>query len=201
MAVRPVALKKPQAASETDSQLFDTHPELRLEFRHVREALKQGYDRPFLLIDTEIVRNKVRRFKSALPRVHPHYAVKANPDPRVLKVLIEEGAGFEIASIAELDVLPAGRGLVVERGGRQQLAGRRPQVADVGAGVAELLVEAQMGDEAVVGRLEAHADLEGVVDLRVAERGVGAEDGARAGRRAGERPGAVGGHHVAGGVH
>ena len=105
MAVRPVALKKPQAASETDSQLFDTHPELRLEFRHVREALKQGYDRPFLLIDTEIVRNKVRRFKSALPRVHPHYAVKANPDPRVLKVLIEEGAGFEIASIAELDVL------------------------------------------------------------------------------------------------
>ena len=105
MAVRPVALKKPQAASETDSQLFDTHPELRLEFRHVREALKQGYDRPFLLIDTEIVRNKVRRFRSALPRVHPHYAVKANPDPRVLKVLIEEGAGFEIASIAELDVL------------------------------------------------------------------------------------------------
>jgi len=105
MAVRPVALKKPQAASETDSQLFDTHPEIRLEFGHVREALKQGYDRPFLLIDTEIVRNKVRRFKSALPRVHPHYAVKANPDPRVLKVLIEEGAGFEIASIAELDVL------------------------------------------------------------------------------------------------
>lgn len=105
MAVRPVALKKPQAASETDSQLFDTHPELRLEFRHVREALREGYDRPFVLIDTEIVRNKVRRFRSALPRVHPHYAVKANPDPRVLKVLIEEGAGFEIASIAELDVL------------------------------------------------------------------------------------------------
>jgi ornithine decarboxylase len=105
MAVRPVVLKKPQAASETDSHLFDTHPEIRLEFSHVREALKQGYDRPFLLIDTEIVRNKVRRFKGALPRVQPHYAVKANPDPRVLKVLIEEGAGFEIASIAELDVL------------------------------------------------------------------------------------------------
>jgi len=37
--------------------------------------------------------------------VHPHYAVKANPDPRVLKTLIEEGTGFEIASIAELDLL------------------------------------------------------------------------------------------------
>lgn len=105
MAVRPVALRKPQAATETDSHLFDTHPEIRLEFSHVREALKQGYSRPFLLIDTEIVRNKIRRFKGAMPRVQPHYAVKANPDPRVLKVLIEEGAGFEIASIAELDLL------------------------------------------------------------------------------------------------
>jgi ornithine decarboxylase len=105
MAVRPVALKKSQAATETDSHLFDTHPEIRLEFQHVRDALKQGYTKPFLLVDTEIVRNKIRRFKAALPRVHPHYAVKANPDPRVLKVLIEEGAGFEIASIAELDIL------------------------------------------------------------------------------------------------
>lgn len=108
MAVRPVALKKPQVTPETDpsqSDLFDTHPEVRLDFSHVREALKQGYSKPFLLVDTEIVRGKVRRFKAAMPRVHPHYAVKANPDPRVLKVLIEEGAGFEIASIAELDLL------------------------------------------------------------------------------------------------
>lgn len=105
MAVRPVALKKSQSSSETDSHLFDTHPEIRLEFGHIQEALKQGYTKPFLLVDTEIVRNKVRRFKAALPRVHPHYAVKANPDLRVLKTMIEEGAGFEIASIAELDIL------------------------------------------------------------------------------------------------
>jgi ornithine decarboxylase len=39
--------------------------------------------------------------------VRPHFAVKANPIPRVLKVLIQEGAGFEIASIAELDILMA----------------------------------------------------------------------------------------------
>jgi ornithine decarboxylase len=107
MAVRPAALKNPPSpAPETDQpQLFDTHPEVRLDFKHVRKALKQGYSRPFLLVDSGIVRNKVRRFKAAMPRVHPHYAVKANPDPRVLKVLIEEGTGFEIASIAELDLL------------------------------------------------------------------------------------------------
>ena len=108
MAVRPVAFKKPQPTPETEhspSPLFDTHPEVRLDFKHVRNALKQGYSKPFLLIDTSLIRNKIRRFKAALPRVHPHYAVKANPDPRVLKVLIDEGAGFEIASVAELDLL------------------------------------------------------------------------------------------------
>src|SRR5574342_657837 len=105
MAVRPAA-QNPQSAPETEqSQLFDTHPEVRLDFKHVRKSLKQGYTRPFLLVDSNIVRTKVRRFKAAMPRVNPHYAVKANPDPRVLKVLIEEGTGFEIASIAELDLL------------------------------------------------------------------------------------------------
>jgi ornithine decarboxylase len=40
-----------------------------------------------------------------MPRVRPHYAVKANPDRRVLKALVQEGAGFEIASTTELDLL------------------------------------------------------------------------------------------------
>ncbi len=105
MAVRSVAVKKQQFAFENDQQLFDTHPEVRLDFDRVREALQQGYAKPFLLVDTSIVRTKARRFKAAMPRVQPHYAVKANPDPLVLKTLIEEGVGFEIASIAELDIL------------------------------------------------------------------------------------------------
>ncbi len=85
--------------------IFDTHPEVSLDFEHVRAALQKGYSKPFLLVDSNIVRNKACRFKAVMPRVHPHYAVKANPDPRVLKALIEEGTGFEIASIAELDLL------------------------------------------------------------------------------------------------
>jgi ornithine decarboxylase len=85
--------------------LFDTHPEVSLNFKHVQNVLKKGYQRPFLLVDSNIVRQKARRFKAAMPRVHPHYAVKANPDHRVLKTLVEEGVGFEIASIAELDLL------------------------------------------------------------------------------------------------
>lgn len=84
---------------------LDTHPEVSLDFRHVREALTSGYAKPFLLIDPDIIRLKYRRFRAAMPRVHAHYAVKANPDRRVVKILAEESAGFEIASTAELDLL------------------------------------------------------------------------------------------------
>ena len=85
---------------------LDSHPEVSLDFSRVKQFLaRHGYKRPVLLMDLDIVRAKTRRFRAALPRVRPHFAVKANPDPRVLKVLIQEGAGFEIASIAELDLL------------------------------------------------------------------------------------------------
>ena len=98
---RQTAVARPQQ----EQQLFDTHPEVSLDFEIVRQAASQKYTRPFLIVDTAIVRTKVRRFRAAMPRVRPHYAVKANPDRRVLKVLVQEGAGFEIASTQELDVL------------------------------------------------------------------------------------------------
>lgn len=76
----------------------------------VREVLRNGYDGPFLLVDPDIIREKYRRFVAAMPRVRVHYAVKANPDPRVVRLLAQEGSAFEMASAAELD-------LVLECGG------------------------------------------------------------------------------------
>src|SRR5678816_1658320 len=93
------------ARQQPQDQLFDTHPEVELGFEIARQAARQKYTRPFLILDTAIVRAKARRFRAAMPRVRPHYAVKANPDRRVLKVLAQEGCGFEIASTAELDLL------------------------------------------------------------------------------------------------
>jgi ornithine decarboxylase len=106
MADRPgsLARNRPQQALSQE-QLFDTHPEVSLDFEIVRQAARQKYTRPFLIVDTAIVREKLRRFRATMPRVRPHYAVKANPDRRLLKVLAQEGAGFEIASTAELDLL------------------------------------------------------------------------------------------------
>jgi ornithine decarboxylase len=106
MGDRPSSLaRNRQQTSLPQEQLFDTHAEVSLDFDIVRQAARQKYTRPFLIIDTAIVRDKLHRFRAAMPRVRPHYAVKANPDRRVLKVLAQEGAGFEIASTAELDLL------------------------------------------------------------------------------------------------
>jgi ornithine decarboxylase len=106
MGDRPSSLaRNRQQPALPQEQLFDTHPEVSLDFEIVRQAARQKYTRPFLILDTAIVREKLRRFRAAMPRVRPHYAVKANPDRRVLKALVQEGAGFEIASTTELDLL------------------------------------------------------------------------------------------------
>jgi len=107
MGDRPSSIRSRSTAvaRQPQEQLFDTHPEVELDFEIARQAASQKYTRPFLILDTAIVRAKARRFRAAMPRVRPHYAVKANPDRRVLKVLAQEGCGFEIASVAELDLL------------------------------------------------------------------------------------------------
>ena len=101
MQMRATALRK----KVQTNVVFDTHPEIGLNFEHVRAALSKSYSKPFLLLDSNIVRDKTHRFKAAMPRVYPHYAVKANPDLRVLKTLIQEHVNFEIASVSELDIL------------------------------------------------------------------------------------------------
>ena len=107
MGVRPSSSigRISKQSSLPQEQLFDTHAESSLDFEIVRQAARQKYTRPFLILDTAIVRDKMRRFRAAMPRVRPHYAVKANPDRRVLKALMQENCSFEIASTAELDLL------------------------------------------------------------------------------------------------
>ncbi|MBL79223.1 MAG: decarboxylase [Nitrosomonadaceae bacterium] len=101
MQMRATATQK-KIREKIESQ---DHLEVSLDFEHVRAAVRRKYSKPFLLLDRNIIREKAQRFKVAMPRIHPHYAVKANPDQRVLKTLIHEGVGFEIASISELDLL------------------------------------------------------------------------------------------------
>jgi ornithine decarboxylase len=60
---------------------------------------------PFLLIDSEKVREKVALIGRHIKNAKLFYAVKANPDIKVIKFLNKLKTGFEIASEGELELL------------------------------------------------------------------------------------------------
>jgi ornithine decarboxylase len=60
---------------------------------------------PFLIGDLTVLADRFGRFMRAMPSVRPYYAVKCNPAAPVLRTAAAQGAGFEIASLAELRLL------------------------------------------------------------------------------------------------
>ena len=60
---------------------------------------------PYLLIDKAKVRQKVHGIGKHIRNAEVFYAVKANPDIEVLKLINSLGIGFEIASEGELNIL------------------------------------------------------------------------------------------------
>ncbi|MEW6115961.1 MAG: type III PLP-dependent enzyme [Nitrospirota bacterium] len=60
---------------------------------------------PYLLMDKEIVSEKVSLIGKNIKNAKVFYAVKANPDIEVLKLMNSLGTGFEIASEGELQML------------------------------------------------------------------------------------------------
>ncbi len=70
---------------------------------------RRSEDGPCLVIDLEVVRDNYLAFAKTLPDTRVFYAVKANPAPEILKLLVELGSSFDAASIPEIEmVLAAG---------------------------------------------------------------------------------------------
>ena len=68
-------------------------------------ALIERYPTPFHLYDEAKTRANFRRLRDAFawaPHFREHFAVKALPNPRIVQLLHEEGAGTDCSSIAEL---------------------------------------------------------------------------------------------------
>ncbi|WIW71224.1 diaminopimelate decarboxylase [Anaerosinus gibii] len=63
------------------------------------------YPTPFHIYDEQAIRNNMRRLFKAFswaPAFKEYFAVKAAPNPTLLKILSEEGAGADCSSLAEL---------------------------------------------------------------------------------------------------
>ena len=70
----------------------------------IKKAVDE-YETPFYLYDEKGIRENARRFKAAfswVPDFREYFAVKATPNPHILKILHEEGFGADCSSLAEL---------------------------------------------------------------------------------------------------
>lgn len=69
------------------------------------QTLTEKYETPFYLYDEKAIRENIRRFTKAFsifPGFKEHFAVKACPNPYILKILQSEGCGADCSSLPEL---------------------------------------------------------------------------------------------------
>jgi ornithine decarboxylase len=71
--------------------------------KSILENLKHAT--PFFLFSVKKIESKFMEFKKLFPKAAIHYAMKANSEPQLLKILNNKGCCFEVASKYELDLL------------------------------------------------------------------------------------------------
>jgi ornithine decarboxylase len=62
----------------------------------------------FYVVDLGAVLRKYQQWVTALPRVHPFYAVKCNPNPAIVRTLASLGVNFDCASKTEIQSILGG---------------------------------------------------------------------------------------------
>jgi ornithine decarboxylase len=73
--------------------------------RRILRQLAREHGTPLVVVDHDVVRRNYATFKRHLPRVQAYYAVKANPDPAIVKTLFEAGGSFDVASMPEFMIV------------------------------------------------------------------------------------------------
>lgn len=69
------------------------------------QKLARTHGTPLFVIDHDALRKAYRQFRRHLPRIQVYYAVKANPDPAIVRTLFKEGASFDVASMPEFMIV------------------------------------------------------------------------------------------------
>ncbi len=60
---------------------------------------------PLFVVDHAVLRRNYAEFKRHLPRVQAYYAVKANPDPAIVRTFYRSGGSFDVASMPEFRIV------------------------------------------------------------------------------------------------
>ena len=142
----------------------------------LRDRRRAGVeDGPVLVVDLEVVRDNYAKFARALPDTRVFYAVKANPEPKLLALLAELGSCFDTASVAEIGMALAAGATPERVSFGNTIKKERDIVRALELGVRLFAVDCEAEVEKI-GRAKAAA---GVEDVRVFARilcdGAGAE--------------------------
>jgi ornithine decarboxylase len=73
--------------------------------RRTLKKLAEQHGTPLFVVDHDELRRNYATFKKHLPRIQAYYAVKANPDPAIVKTLFDAGASFDVASMPEFRIV------------------------------------------------------------------------------------------------
>ena len=65
----------------------------------------EEFGTPLMVVDHKIIRDNYENFVNLMPRVKPFYAIKANPEPEIIRTLYKCGSNFDVASIEELNLV------------------------------------------------------------------------------------------------
>ncbi len=124
----------------------------------------QKFPTPFHIYEEKAIRENIRALKDAFawaPAFHEQFAVKALPNPRIVQILHEEGAGTDCSSLAELLISEAA-GLK----GEEILLTSNDTPADEFQKAVELGAIINLDDITHLDYLEEHAGLPQVLCFR-----------------------------------
>jgi ornithine decarboxylase len=65
------------------------------------QALARQHGTPVVVVDHALIRRNFAEFRRHFPKVQASYAVKANPEPEIVRTLFRAGASFDVASLPE----------------------------------------------------------------------------------------------------
>jgi ornithine decarboxylase len=68
-------------------------------------SIARQHGTPVVVVDHDVLRRNYADFKKNLPKVQAYYAVKANPDPAIIRTFYDAGASFDVASLAEFQLV------------------------------------------------------------------------------------------------
>lgn len=93
----------PEQVSEALNQVKPTTVEENFDIEKLlRTKIRSSSNHAFFIVDLGVLRQQVERWRSLMPRVEMFYAIKCNPNPVMLKVLVSMGVNFDCASMSEI---------------------------------------------------------------------------------------------------